>query len=486
MDNPYTTLYCLVMAVWSTLLMEVWKRKQNEIAHLWSMKSHKRDDQVRPNFKADMTIDSESRTVKRTNVTHTMTRRFFGEIPIVSVSIAAVIACFIGNLVYVRDHTDSASSVGASIISAIVIIVLDAVYRLLATMMADWENHRYEDDYESSLITKNFAFSFVNSNIMLFSIAFYEQDFNKLTLNLAIILAVKQIALSALEIILPSIMLTLKKWRIDRIFATDFKGKAANRDDQAIQYQVEMQRQLVSEKNMLVMGYSDIFIKMGYVMLFAQAFPLAPFLSILTNFLEMKSTMNNLAFYSKRFQALPSSGIGTWLHIGELLTLASVAVNCAIIFYTSEALDQIVDGQYKDNKLYQFMIIVMIEHIIITFKFALSTIIKDKPEWVSKEEHEIYESQGLLQELMERKLQEYKEAGNETLEEQVNYIRELQKKKAAKQMMKAYTMAENKKKDGAKAHVEMHQKKLKRKRKVTLFQILQARQLKIDKKRGVN
>lgn len=66
------------------------------------------------------------------------------------------------------------------------------------------------------------------------------------------------------------------------------------------------------------MGYSDIFVKMGYVMLFAQAFPLAPFLSILTNFLELKSTMNNLATYSKRFQALPATGVGSWLQIGEV------------------------------------------------------------------------------------------------------------------------------------------------------------------------
>jgi hypothetical protein len=69
--------------------------------------------------------------------------------------------------------------------------------------MANWENHRYADDYESSLITKNFAFTFVNSNIVLFSIAFYEQDFNKLTQNLAIILAVKQIALGLLQILMP-------------------------------------------------------------------------------------------------------------------------------------------------------------------------------------------------------------------------------------------------------------------------------------------
>lgn len=58
-------------------------------------------------------------------------------------------------------------------------------------MMANWENHRYNEDYENSLVSKHFAFQFVNSNIALFSIAFYEQNFNKLALNLAIILAVK-------------------------------------------------------------------------------------------------------------------------------------------------------------------------------------------------------------------------------------------------------------------------------------------------------
>lgn len=76
-----------------------------------------------------MIIDPDSRTVKSTNVTHTQTRRIFGEIPIVSISIAAVIACFIGNIVYDRSNTDPSNSIIASIISAVVIIVLDAVYR---------------------------------------------------------------------------------------------------------------------------------------------------------------------------------------------------------------------------------------------------------------------------------------------------------------------------------------------------------------------
>lgn len=53
-------------------------------------------------------------------------------------------------------------------------------------------------------------------------------------------------------------------------------------------------------------------------MLFAQAFPLAPLLFIFSNLIELKSTINKLSFYSKRFQALPAKGIGHWLQIGEV------------------------------------------------------------------------------------------------------------------------------------------------------------------------
>ncbi len=61
------------------------------------------------------------------------------------------------------------------------------------------------------------------------------------------------------------------------------------------------------------MQYSEIFIQLGYVMLFAQAFPLAPFVSIICNFIELKTTIDKLSDYSKRFRALPANGIGTWL-----------------------------------------------------------------------------------------------------------------------------------------------------------------------------
>ena len=30
-DNPYNILYCIVLAVWSTVMVEMWKRKESEI-----------------------------------------------------------------------------------------------------------------------------------------------------------------------------------------------------------------------------------------------------------------------------------------------------------------------------------------------------------------------------------------------------------------------------------------------------------------------
>jgi len=88
------------MSVWSTFLMEVWKRRQHEIAHLWNMSGEAGNTQEMPDFKADVEIDSKNRKAKEINTTNSHVRRVYGEIPIVTISIAIVIGCFVGNYFY--------------------------------------------------------------------------------------------------------------------------------------------------------------------------------------------------------------------------------------------------------------------------------------------------------------------------------------------------------------------------------------------------
>jgi len=78
--------------------MEIWKRRQNEIAHMWNTsKTSLKDDVERSEFKADYIIDTEYNKVKKKNTVFSNVRRIFGEIPIVSISIAIVVVCFIWN-----------------------------------------------------------------------------------------------------------------------------------------------------------------------------------------------------------------------------------------------------------------------------------------------------------------------------------------------------------------------------------------------------
>jgi hypothetical protein len=99
----------------------------------------------------------------------------------------------------------------------------------------------------------------------------------------------------------------------------------------------------------------------------------------------------------------------------------SIGVNCAIIYWTSDALTYILGNKYE--RLEQFMIIVLIEHIIIGFKLLLSVVIRDKPDWVARAERLNIESQGDYFELLDDKEDEYKAKGFEPLHDKIMKIK---------------------------------------------------------------
>ena len=58
------------------------------------------------------------------------------------------------------------------VLNAMLIMILNMIYRKVAKYLTNWENHRTQQDFEYSLIIKNFLFQFVNSYISLFYVAF--------------------------------------------------------------------------------------------------------------------------------------------------------------------------------------------------------------------------------------------------------------------------------------------------------------------------
>lgn len=53
LDNPYNCLYCIILAFWTTVMIEIWKRRESEIAHLWNMTDNKGNDAEMPDYRAE-------------------------------------------------------------------------------------------------------------------------------------------------------------------------------------------------------------------------------------------------------------------------------------------------------------------------------------------------------------------------------------------------------------------------------------------------
>lgn len=59
-DNVWNSLYCIILAIWSTIMIEMWKRKEHEIAHMWNMKGYVGNDSERPEFKSELVVCPET------------------------------------------------------------------------------------------------------------------------------------------------------------------------------------------------------------------------------------------------------------------------------------------------------------------------------------------------------------------------------------------------------------------------------------------
>lgn len=70
------------------------------------------------------------------------------------------------------------------------------------------------------------------------------------------------------------------------------------------------------------------------------------------------------------------------------------------------------------------MIVVLLEHCIIAVKILTAILIKDKPEWVTKEEHDQNKEMDDLYGVLEIKADEFKAKGGKLLSEKINEYKE--------------------------------------------------------------
>jgi hypothetical protein len=246
-----------------------------------------------------------------------------------------------------------------SSINAIQIQIFNFIFTSIAIKLNNFENHRTQSDYESSLIIKTYVFQFVNSFFSLFYIGFFKtmtegcivsengqkvrvkgaSCMDELYTQFITIFTISFIK-NGLELGLPYI----KAKNMERSFRRtssetfDFRAETSKSDIETLRDQIDKQIQLPAYISRDVDGtlgdYLEISILYGYITLFAVAFPLSGILTFIAIIIETYVDRYKLLYLVRRPLPLGAKNINKWKTILMFNSVATIVTNAAIICFT--------------------------------------------------------------------------------------------------------------------------------------------------------
>ncbi|XP_029993018.1 anoctamin-5 isoform X3 [Sphaeramia orbicularis] len=413
-DNVGTVFFAIFMGIWVTLFLEFWKRRQARLEYEWDLVDFEEEQQqlqLRPEYETKCTnrklnrITQEMELVLKRTPTDLMGKLFICWATVM-LWISLIIACIIGVIAYrlavyaafasiMKDSPTSqlhvvgpyitpqlATSVTASCINFIIIMILNLMYERVAIWITDMEIPKTHLEYENKLTVKMFLFQFVNYYSSCFYVAFFKGKFVgypgnyaymfgsklrneecdpggcliELTTQLVIVMTGKQVWGNIQEALVPWLM----NW---------WGSRKARCHPESLYSRWEQDHDLQPFGQLgLFQEYLEMVIQFGFITLFVASFPLAPLLALFNNIIEVRVDAWKLTTQFRRPVAAKAHSIGAWEEILNGMAVLSVVTNAFIVAFTSDMIPRLVymyayqpDGQmnmkgYIDNSLSMFNI----------------------------------------------------------------------------------------------------------------------------------
>eukprot|EP01043_Picozoa_sp_COSAG02_P048445 COSAG02_NODE_4759_length_5019_cov_3.090650_2_plen_465_part_00 len=312
-----------------------------------------------------------------------------------------------------------------------IIGIYGQLFERFAMACTNWENHRTQSEFDNALVAKNFLFQFVNNYFVLFYIAYLREIEDPISgaahpceggnclpdlqQQLLVVFTGKTMAKQATQTLKPFIYKTVKKISDNRhtksLTQAVAKGKLLMPDEMAnalkevvkttggrtdvTQQMKELQkvRDPYELQNRLMPytgtfdDFNDRVIQFGYIVLFAPAFPLAPFLAFINNVFEIRTAGFKMCFAYQRPTFKPRAGIGSWMAFLNVLGFLAVITNASMItFVGSQDADNMgleTENMTQRSTYYQLWLrFVVVEHCVLSLRTVLMVISPPVPAWV--------------------------------------------------------------------------------------------------------
>ncbi|NWV63407.1 ANO5 protein, partial [Malurus elegans] len=382
-DNVATLFFAIFMGIWVTLFLEFWKRRQARLKYEWDLVDFEEEQQqlqLRPEYEAKCTQKKKNPITQEMEPYLPLTSqavRFCISGATVLFWVSLIIASMIAVIVYrlavyaafasLMENTQTlepisglltpqlATSVTASCLNFVIIMILNFFYERIAIWITDMEIPRTHMEYENRLTMKMFLFQFVNYYSSCFYVAFfkgkfvgypgdYTYMFNRwrneecdpagclieLTTQLTIVMAGKQIWGNIQEAIVPWIC----NW---------WGRRKARNNPENLYSRWEQDHDLQTFGPLgLFYEYLEMVIQFGFITLFVASFPLAPLLALMNNILEIRVDSWKLTTQYRRPVAAKAHSIGVWQEILNAMAILSVVTNAFIVAFTSDMIPRLV------------------------------------------------------------------------------------------------------------------------------------------------
>jgi len=274
------------------------------------------------------------------------------------------------------------------ILRAIIVVNMNQQYSQLAETLAEWENHETVRGHKNSVILKRVLFEAFDAYIILFYLAIYEHDVVLLRLELVGAFNLDTLRRVFTECVMPYII---------RYFTKDPVGMSKKDDDPK---KKNNEGYLTSEADLeeydTFDDYIEMLIQFGYVTLFASAYPLAAFIAIGANFIEIRTDLWKLSHLFRRMTPVRANDIGMWKLSLKSFAWLAASSNLIIFAFTSSQLRQWLPDYYvtdaagqstpKASSAHEILLVVLIiEHCLIITAMLGRNAIPSTPESVRVE-----------------------------------------------------------------------------------------------------
>jgi len=313
------------------------------------------------------------------------------------------VTCFLFIVKYkAKQDFGAAGGLLGALVDGFTIQLFNQIFIIFGTKMNDWENHQTHELYDNSLIMKIFTFEFINTYSSLFYVALvkpaqgedsdgalwptsfkdyciveegspkiddeHQFCYDELRISYIGILVSKMIVDAAMDIALPYFLTQLKRYQTHG----ELQSVEATKEEQL---SVENQL-LMTEYDTSLWDYNQLILTFGLVAMFGMAWPFGVLLVAVYAMIQNGVDGFKLCQANQRPLRRECSGLGTWRYVIQLIGVAGVMSNVAILTYTMDWFGKHFDHWSKDAKFKAF---IGLEHLLIATYLGILLVVDDNP-----------------------------------------------------------------------------------------------------------